>query len=158
MFREAGLALGRQNLIEEFQGEMPGSGCLLIGDGGRIFSPDDYGEQFFVKLKGDKKFVHFKKHPALENIPQTIPRNAFKGDSDKRHHLEWIDAVKQGKPELCYSRFAIGAQLTEIMLLGCVALRTGKKIDWDGENMQAKNCPEAASFIKRDNRDGWALS
>jgi len=144
--------------IEALQGEVPNSACLLIGSEGTIFSPDDYGEQFFVKLKGDQKFVHYKKHPALANIPQTIPRNAFKGDSDKRHHLEWIDAVKQGKPELCYSRFAIGAQLTEIMLLGCVALRTGKKIDWDGENMQAKNCPEAAKFIKRDNRDGWALS
>jgi hypothetical protein len=144
--------------IEALLGEVPNSACLLIGTEGQIFSPDDYGEQFFVKLKGDKKFVQYKKHPAVEPIPQTIPRNEFKGDSDHRHHLEWIDAVKQGKPELCYSRFAIGAQLTEIMLLGCVALRTGQKINWDGENMQAKNCPEAAKFIKRENRDGWALS
>ena len=37
---------------------------------GRIFSPDDYGEQFFVKLNDDKKFVHYKKHPALAAIPQ----------------------------------------------------------------------------------------
>jgi hypothetical protein len=144
--------------IQALQGEVPNSACLLIGSEGTIFSPDDYGEQFFIKLKSDKKLVHYKKHPAVEPIPQSIPRNAFKGDSDKRHHLEWLDAIKQGKPELCYSRFAIGAQLTEIMLLGCVALRTGKKIDWDGENMVARNCPEAAHFIKRDNRNGWALS
>ena len=44
------------------------------------------------------------------------------------------------------------------MLLGCVALRVGKKIQWDGPNMKALNCPEAAPFIKRENRAGWKLS
>jgi len=146
--------------IEASQGEVPNSACLIIGAGGKIFSPDDYGEQFFIKLNDDKKFVHYKKHPAAseEKIPQRIPRNPFKGSTDERHHLEWLDAIKQGKPELCYSRFTIGAQLTEIMLLGCVSLRTGKKLEWDGPNMVAKNCPEAAPFIKRTNRADWMLS
>ena len=144
--------------IAEMLGEIPGSGALLIGDKGAIFSPDDYGEQFFVKLNGEKKFTHFKKHPAVALIPQVIPRNLFTGDNDHRQHLEWIAAIKAGKPEDCYSRFAIGAQLTEIMLLGCVSLRVGKKIEWDGPNMKATNCPEAAHFIKRDNRAGWKLS
>ena len=146
--------------IEELQGEVPNSACLLIGDKGKIFSPDDYGEQFFVKLNDEKKFVHYKKHPAatVELIPQSIARNLHKGSGDMRHHLEWIDAIKQNKPELCYSRFEIGAQLTEIMLLGCVSLRVGQKIEWDGPNMKALNCPEAARFIKRDNRAGWMLS
>ena len=44
------------------------------------------------------------------------------------------------------------------MLLGCVSLRAGKKIEWDGPNMVATNAPEAAQFIKRQNRDGWTLS
>ena len=144
--------------IVEMLGEVPGSGALLIGDQGTIFSPDDYGEQFFVKLKGEKKFTHFKKSPAVALIPETIPRNEFKGDNDQRQVLEWLAAIKAGKPEMCYSRFAIGAQLTEIMLLGCVSLRTGQKIEWDGPNMRATNCPEAAHFVKRDNRAGWKLS
>ncbi|HEV2695244.1 MAG TPA: gfo/Idh/MocA family oxidoreductase, partial [Verrucomicrobiae bacterium] len=146
--------------IEALQGEVPNSACLMIGEKGQIFSPDDYGEQFFIKLNDDKKFVHYKKHPAADEslIPQSIRRNPFKGDSDHRHHLEWIDAIKQGKPELCYSRFDIGARLTEIMLLGCVSLRVGKTIEWDGPNMVAKNCPEAAPFIKRENRAGWKLA
>jgi hypothetical protein len=146
--------------IEEMLGEIPGSGCLLIGDKGKVFSPDDYGEQFFVKQTDDKKFTHYKKHPAAteEMIPQSIPRNPFKGDSDLKHHLEWIAAIKDNKPETCYSRFAIGAQLAEIMLLGCVSLRAGKKIEWDGPNMAATNCPEAAPFIKRENRAGWVLA
>jgi hypothetical protein len=138
-------------------GEVPGSGCLLIGDKGSVFSPDDYGTNFFVKLNDDKKFINYKKHPALDQYPQRIPRNPFKG-GDRAHHQEWIAAIKANKPEDCYSRFDITAQLAEFMLLGCVALRVGKKIEWDGPNMVAKNCPEAAPFIKRENRSGWALS
>ena len=146
--------------IEALQGEVPNSACLLIGDGGKIFSPDDYGEQFFIKLNDDKKFVHYKKHPAVaeDKIAVTLPRNKFTGDNDKRHHLEWLDAIKQGKPKLCYSRFDITAKLTEIMLLGCVSLRVGKKLEWDGPNMSATNCPEAAPYIKRENRAGWKLT
>jgi hypothetical protein len=144
--------------IEDLLGEVPNSACLLVGDEGKIFSPDDYGEQFFIQRHDDKKFVHFKKYPNLDRIPQTVPRNEFKGDNDHRHHLEWLAAIKAGKPELCYSRFAIGAQLTEIMLLGCVSLRAGKKIEWDGPNMVAKNCPEAAPFIKRQDRAPWGLA
>lgn len=144
--------------IEAFRGEVPNSACLLIGTKGQIFSPDDYGEEFFVKLNDDGKFIHYKKHPAAQAVPQTILRNAFKGSSDERHHLEWLDAIKRGKPELCYSRFEVAAQLTEIMLLGCVALRTGRKIEWDGPNMRALNAPEAASFIQRTNRGDWHLS
>jgi predicted dehydrogenase len=144
--------------IAAMLGEVPGSGCLLIGDKGTIFSPDDYGEQFFVKLNGETKYTHFKKSPLVTDIPQSIPRNPFKGDNDLRQHQEWIAAIKADKPEMCYSRFAIGASLTEIMLLGCVSLRVGKKIEWDGPAMRATNCPEAAQFVKRDNRAGWKLS
>ncbi|MGD0743721.1 MAG: Gfo/Idh/MocA family oxidoreductase [Verrucomicrobiota bacterium] len=139
-------------------GKIPGSGCLLIGDKGTVFSPDDYGAEFYVKLRDENKFTHYRSHPALAQIPQVIPRNQFTGNADMKQHLEWIAAIKQNKPELCYSRFAIGAQLTEIMLLGCVALRAGKKIEWDGPAMRATNAPEADRFIKRANRAGWELA
>jgi hypothetical protein len=66
--------------------------------------------------------------------------------------------VKANKPEMCYSRFDVSARLVEIMLLGCVSLRAGQKIEWDGPKMVAKNCPEAAQFIQRQDRSGWALS
>ncbi|HEY2082415.1 MAG TPA: gfo/Idh/MocA family oxidoreductase, partial [Verrucomicrobiae bacterium] len=139
--------------VEAFRGEVPGSGCLIIGEKGKIFSPDDYGTEFFIKLNDEPKFTFYKNHPAAKLVPQTIPRNpSHNGDGQ---HQEWIAAIKAGKPDMCYSRFDIAARLTEIMLLGCVALRVGKKIEWDGPNMRAKNAPEAARFIKRDNRTGW---
>ncbi len=141
--------------IEELTGSVPGSGCVLIGDKGKLFSPDDYGARFFVKLKGEKELLDGKAHEAVKAIPQTIPRNAFQGDADKRHHLEWIAGCKGGPTP--YSNFDIAAYLTEIILLGCVALRTGKKLEWDGPNMRATNAPEAAQYVKRTNRKGWAI-
>jgi predicted dehydrogenase len=141
--------------VEAFMDKIPGSGCLLLGDKGTIFSPSDYGAQFFVKLKDEKEFSDSKVHEGVKAIAQTIPRNAFEGGGDLRHHLEWIAACKGGKPG--YSNFDIAAYLTEIILLGCVALRVGKKLEWDGPKMLAANAPEADHFIRRDPRKGWQL-
>ena len=139
--------------VEEMTGQVPGSGCILVGDKGKIFSGNDYGAKFHVKLKGDTEMVDSEKHEAVKAIPQSIPRNAFEGNEDQRQHLEWIAACKGGKPG--YSNFDIAAYLTEIILLGCVALRVGKKLEWDGPNMLARNAPEAAQIVKRENRKGW---
>jgi len=139
--------------IEDMMGSVPGSGCVLIGDKGKIFSPDDYGARFFLQMKGEKEMTDSKSHDAVKTIPQVIPRNAFQGDADKRQHLEWIAACKGGPTP--YSNFDIAAYLTEIILLGCVAMRTGKKLEWDGPNMRATNAPEAMQFVKRTNRKGW---
>ncbi len=139
--------------------ELPVSGCLLIGDKGKVFSPDDYGAHFFIKLNDEKELVSGDKHEAVKAVPQTIPRNEFrkefKGDPDKAHHLEWIEACKTGKPT--YSNFDIAAYLTEIILLGVVAIRVGKKLEWDGPEMRAKNV-DASKFVRRQYRDGWTVS
>ena len=143
--------------VEDLLGKIPGSGCLMIGSKGKLFSPDDYGTQFFVKLNDEKEFVSADSHGAVTAIPQTMPRNRFKGDPDERHHLEWLAAIREDNHELCYSRFDIAAELTEIMLLGCVALRARKKLEWDGARMRAKNAPEIAHLIQRENRKGWSI-
>lgn len=141
--------------IERMMDSVPGSGCLLIGEKGRIFSPDDYGSKFFLQLKDERELVEARKHEAVKGIPQTIARNEFQGTGDARHHLEWIAACKGGKPG--YSNFEIAAYLTEIILLGCVAMRVGKKLEWDGPNMRALNAPEAAAIINREYRTGWKI-
>jgi hypothetical protein len=104
-------------------------------------------------MKGDKELSEGSRHDAVKAIPQSIPRNAFQGDADKRQHLEWIAGCKGGP--VPYSNFDVAAYLTEIILLGCIALRAGKKLEWDGPNMRATNAPEAAQFVKRVNRKGW---
>ncbi|MBQ7589201.1 MAG: Gfo/Idh/MocA family oxidoreductase [Verrucomicrobia bacterium] len=136
--------------IKEMMDEIPGSGCLMIGTKGQVFSPDDYGAKFYVKMNEDKEFKASNNHEAAsENvIPVRIPRSIG-------HAKEWIEACKGGKPG--YSNFDIAAYLTEIILLGCIAIRVGegKLMEWDGPNMKSPNCPEAAQFVKREYRKGW---
>jgi hypothetical protein len=140
-------------------GKVSGSGCVMVGENGSIYSPDD-GDgdmNIYIKLKGDQEYKGLNLHPEVVKIPQTIPRNFFSGGTDHRQHAEWIQACKDGKNDVAYSNFSIAAYLTEIMLLGSVAMRVGKKLEWDGPNMKATNAPEAARFIKREYREGWSI-
>jgi hypothetical protein len=43
------------------------------------------------------------------------------------------------------------------MLLGIVSLRVGRKIEYDGANMQVTNIPWANQFLTREYRQGWSL-
>ena len=65
--------------------------------------------------------------------------------------------MRDGTP--AYSNFAIASKLTEIILLGCVAMRVGpgKKMQWDGKHMKSPNCPEAAQYLRRHNRKAGRL-
>lgn len=130
------------------QGNLPGSGALIIGEKGKLFSPDDYGAQFYIALKGEEEYKSGDKHEACKNVPQSIPRSPG-------HMEEWFRMMRDGTP--AYSNFDIAAYLTEIILLGCVALRVGegRRMEWDGPNMRSPNVPEAAQFVSRQNRKGW---
>ena len=127
--------------------KLPGSGCLLIGDKGHLFSPDDYGARFF--LLPQKEFAEYK------NVEERI-------NSEAVHHKEWIDACKGGKPG--GSNFDWAGPLAETVLLGNVALRvqlredmTRQKLLWDPANLRISNLPEANQFLRRVYRDGWTL-
>lgn len=72
------------------------------------------------------------------------------------HHQEWIAACRGGAP--AGADFANHAGLlTEICLLGNVALRTGKILCWDGPNFKITNDEDANRFLHREYRTGWAL-
>ncbi len=136
--------------IVNMMGKLPGSGALIVGDKGKIFSPDDYGARFYAVLKGEDEFVASDKHEACKAVAQSIPRSPG-------HMQEWFRMMKEGVP--AYSNFDIAAYLTEIILLGCVAMRVGEgyRMEWDGPNMVSKNIPQAAQYVKRNNRPGWEV-
>jgi hypothetical protein len=71
------------------------------------------------------------------------------------HHAEWIRACKTGEPTTC--NFAYSGALTESVLLGNLAYRVGKRIDWDSPGLRAKGCPEADQFIQHHYREGWII-
>ena len=60
---------------------------------------------------------------------------------------EWIAACKGGAPSS--ANFDYAGPLTEMVLLGNLAVRTGKKIAWDGKAMKCPNDPEATALVRK---------
>ena len=114
-----------------------GLGILFKGDDGMLLA--NYGSHHLLPAD---KFKDFKRPDP------SIPRSLG-------HHQEWIHACKTGEPTTC--NFDYSGMLIEHNLLGNVAFRAGKKLEWDPENLRAGNCPEADKFIRREYRDGWTL-
>ena len=79
--------------------------------------------------------------------PKTIPR--LDG-----HEQNWIDACKGGEPAC--SNFEYAGPMTEVVLLGNLAIRTSGPLLWDGPNMRVTNNKSANKFIRRAYRKGWA--
>lgn len=116
-----------------------GNGVLFIGDRGTIMCEGWGGTPIIIPESRRKEY----KRPA-----KSLPRS-------KGHHRDWLDACKGGPK--ASAEFEYSARLTELVLLGNVALRTGKKLAWDGPNMRATNAPEADEFIREEYRPGWNL-
>ena len=73
-------------------------------------------------------------------------------------HEEWIAAIKEGKKST--TDFSYSATLTEVMLLGNVAMRTADTktvLEWDPVKMEFPNLPEANQYVHKEYRQGWSL-
>ncbi len=124
------------------------SGSLLVGDKGILFSPNDYGAKFRItpgELAEGKNL----------DTPESLPKN---GEGDQGMKNEWVRAIKEGKPEIAYSNFDSASLLTEAFLLGNVAIKTGKKLEWDGPGLKITNVPEANRLIQTEYRRGWEVT
>jgi predicted dehydrogenase len=130
----------RRPAMDLLQGIQPGgSGCLIIGSRGRIYTASDYGDDIRLMPSADVREYRMPS-PAMPRSPG--------------HHAEWIRAAKGGTAAM--SNFVDHAgPLTEMVLLGNVAIRVGQRITWDSAKLQAVNLPAAAPFIRRAYRKGW---
>ena len=128
----------RPHYLDE-EGKMPkwGDGVLFVGKKGMLIA--DYGR---YQLLPEKDFEGFT--PPAPYIPQSIG-----------HHAEWVEACKTGGPTTC--NFDYSGPLTEAVLLGNVAYRSGEKIQWDAKEFRITNSRAAAKFLKREYRQGWTL-
>jgi len=126
---------------EELEPErkMPKNGSLYVGEKGKILVND----------AASPRLIPESKMNAYERPKPFIPR--IKG-----HKAEWLDAVKGGPRSGCDFEL-FGGPLAEVVLLGNVAVRCGKKIEWDAVNLKAKNAPDADQYIRREYRKGWAF-
>ncbi|HEO69948.1 MAG TPA: Gfo/Idh/MocA family oxidoreductase [Candidatus Hydrogenedentes bacterium] len=71
------------------------------------------------------------------------------------HYQEWLIACKGGTP--AGGNFDYAGPFTEMVLLGNLAIRVGKRIEFDPVEMKVTNVPEANQYIRRDYREGWTL-
>ncbi|HOB74843.1 MAG TPA: Gfo/Idh/MocA family oxidoreductase [Phycisphaerae bacterium] len=120
-----------------YKGIDGGDGVLFVGAKGMLLA--EYNQ--YVLLPRDK-FEGFQ--PPPRSIPESIG-----------HHKEWLEACKGGKPALC--NFDYAGALTEAVLLGNVAYRVGKPLEWDPVALKATNAPEADQYIRGTYRDGWMI-
>lgn len=112
------------------------NGVMFIGSKGMMFA--DYGN---YRLFPTKEFRDFE--PPEKSIPPSIG-----------HHREWLKACRDGSPTTC--NFDYSGALTETVLLGNVAYRSGKSFQWNGDKLQASDA-DAQKFISKEYRTGWDL-
>jgi predicted dehydrogenase len=117
------------------------TGAVVLGDKGTIM----YGSHG----AGGVRIIPLAKRQAYQRPAKTLPRV-------KGHQQDWLQAIRNGTK--AGSDFSYGGPLTEIAMLGVVAIKlAGTKLEWDAENMRFTNCPEANQYINPPSRDGWAL-
>jgi len=126
------LKLGGKPLGEVYKGAQ-----LFIGSEGMLVS--NYTKHHL--LPEDKFAGHKPPEP-------TIPPSAG-------HHNEWIAAIKGTGKTLC--NFDYSGALTEAVLLGTIAYRTGQRLEWDAANLKIKNSADAQQLIHKEYRKGWTL-
>ncbi len=115
-------------------------GALLVGSKGKLMH-ETYGK--------NPRLLPDSLHKSYGKPAQKLPRIPNEG-----HEMNWADAAKGKTAASCPFEYA--AKLTEVMLLGVVALRAGRKIEYDGANMRVVNVPAANDYLQREPRAGWS--
>ena len=124
--------------------EMPaGGGFIMVGEKGGIFHGDMRPNS--PRLYPQARWNEYRENPN-QQVPKTIPRVPG-------IHRDWVESIKNGS-KAC-SDFSYSGPLTEAILLGALAIRTGKGLDWNAEEMIISGNPEAAALINPEARKGW---
>jgi len=128
-------------------GQVPITGCFIMGDKGVMVNTDDYGEFSYIALKGEDKMKSITKHEACADIPVTLPRV-----KDQNQRREFVDACFGLTRTSSDTRHSV--PLVESMLVGCMAQRIPGKISWDASKGFSDNA-QANALIKPFIRPGW---
>jgi predicted dehydrogenase len=126
---------------------MPSMGLLFVGEYGKLLTGYTGGRPGNDRglagglLLPEEQFKDFQQ-PAktLRRVPD--------------HYGEWTRACKTGEQTVCPIEF--GAEMTEMGLLGALALRTGRVLEWDADTMRVTNEDEANQWVDPPYRDGWS--
>jgi predicted dehydrogenase len=120
-----------------FKGQAwPAEGTLYVGDQGCLLNT----------WEGIKVAPNSAAKQA-ESVPRTLPRRGGTWS-------EWFTACQGGETAGC--NFSLAGPLTETVLLGNVAIRVGKRLEWDSSRMQF-GAEDANRFLREPYQNGWAL-
>lgn len=133
-----------------------GNGAVFEGSKGAIVC--DYNSRVLVPLDNEGDLTYYKRRAQEDLLPgvggaQGLTR---KMGGERLFQQEWIDACKGNKKTSC--DFDYGGTLMEQNLLGLVAYRAGKKIDYDSKAGRVTNVSEANQYLTRKYRQGWTLN
>jgi len=129
---------GKRPDKELLDGKTPsGSGCVVIGEKGKLYSPNDYAADYELLGGVSEPEVKFEESPG--------------------HFTEWVNAIKGGKPAMSnFPDYAV--PLTETVLLGNLAVWVdGPKVEWDAKNLKSTNIPGLETIVKPVYRKGYEL-
>jgi len=115
-----------------------GSGQLFVGSTGMILS--NYSKHLLFQ---DGKVVK-----QIDRPQASIPRSIG-------HHREWTNAIRTGGQTTCNFNYA--GNLSQAVLLGSVAFKTGKKLHWNGKAGVITNVNNSAALLHKEYRKGWTL-
>ena len=147
-----------KNLPKNAEGKQFTSGALIVGEKGNFYSPSDYGE--VPRATGvivDGKFTSQRR---IYRGRAGDEFNAFK-DLDypvsPGHFEEFINGINgDGVPVSNFPEYA--GPLTETILLGNLAVWSGKKVEWDAKSMIAKDADEAVQkMIRHEYKNGYTI-
>lgn len=116
---------------------LPGDGVLLVGDAGKL-----------LFAGREPTFLPSKLAAPAAEVPPTLPRRSGTWG-------EFYEACTGGEPAGCAFDWAV--PLTELVLLGNVAIRTGKRLEWDANQAKFTNEVAANAFLQESYQNGWSL-
>jgi len=123
--------------------ELPIEGMMFVGSKGKILAGFLVEEP---KLIPERRM---RKHGAA---PAPVKEQEQQGGASAGVR-QWIAAVRGGPQSP--SSFLNAGPITEAVNLYAVALRTGKKLVYDGAARKITNVAEANKYLSREYRTGW---
>ena len=124
--------------------KIPGTGAVIFGDQGMIVHGSHGGGGCHILPEGLME-QHSGKNAPAEKIPRV-----------KGHAWDWADAIRNGR--MAGSNFDYGGALTQVGLLGLIALRfPGETLQWDSRRARFTNHKAATALVKLPYRRGWKL-
>jgi predicted dehydrogenase len=147
---DGGLMAARPDVLPDDVALERGGGAYFVGEKG-ILVHETYGAK--PRLFPESLMEVAAKVPKTY---QRVPVNEGPNASAK-HRMNWANAIRGKEKNTCPFEYA--SRLTETMLLGMVALKSGqgKRIYYDGEAGRITNFEEANQYLRREYRKGWSL-